>query len=336
MGVPAEISICESADLLSSLQLTGEQQKKLQAVLDEGKARFLTAKSEYEARPAAHQRGPYRQKRDEVLRNAISDLLDDRQHQLFQQMLALNFQSPVQAGGAFRFDLQLTEEQHEQLQELETQWIQHALEQVPCSYRYPRHTEARDISKYGPLLKYGAEVARVAWAFAPRRDEQWNRILTPEQAKRWKQRELQSVILFNRFEILLMDFGPARAGREPLDTGTWMDINVPYLTPPFEALQWSDEQVEGVQKLVGVASFGSEPLPSDRAERAASIAERQRQDLECMRQIEQIMTAEQRAIFWDLIGEPAAGNRFLREMKTNSEAAGGPAKPKPDAVREQR
>jgi hypothetical protein len=75
MGVPAEISICESTDLLSRLQLTGEQQKQLQTVLDDGKARFLTAKSEYEARPAAHQRGPYRQKRYELLRNAISDLL---------------------------------------------------------------------------------------------------------------------------------------------------------------------------------------------------------------------------------------------------------------------
>ncbi len=336
MGVPAEISIFESADLLSRLQLTDEQQKQLQVVLDDGKARFLTAKSEYEARPATHQRGPYRQRRDDLLKKAISDLLDDRQHQLFQQMLALKFQSPVQAGGAFRFDLQLTDEQHEQLQELETQWIQHALEQVPCSYRYPRHTEARDISKYGPLLKYGAEVARVAWAFAPRRDEQWNRILTPEQAKRWKQRELQSVIQFNRFEILLIDFGPARAGREPLDTGTWMDSNVPYLTPPFEALQWSDEQVKGVQKLVGVASFGSEPLPSDRAERAASIAERQRQDLECMRQIEQIMTAQQRAIFWDLIGEPSAGNRLLQKMKANSEVASEPAKLPIDSVRDRR
>ncbi len=184
MGVPAEISIFESADLLSRLQLTGEQQKLLQVVLDDGKARFLTAKSEYEARPAAHQRGPYRQRRDDLLKNAISDLLDDRQHQLFHQMLALNFQSPVQASGAFRFDLKLTEKQHEQLHELETQWIQYALEQVPCSYRYPRHTEERDISKYGPLLKYGANVARVAWDFVPRRDERWNRILTPEQAKR--------------------------------------------------------------------------------------------------------------------------------------------------------
>ena len=60
MGVPAEISICESTDLLSRLQLTGEQQKQLQTVLDDGKARFLTAKSEYEARPAAHATRPVR------------------------------------------------------------------------------------------------------------------------------------------------------------------------------------------------------------------------------------------------------------------------------------
>ena len=336
MGVPAEISIFESADLLSRLQLTGEQQEQLQDVLRDGKARFLTAKSKYDARPAALQRGPYEQRRDDLLKNAISDLLDDGQHQLFHQMLALYFQSPVQANGAFRFDVQLTEEQHEQLQELETQWIQYALKQVPCSYRYQRHSEERDTSKYGPLLKYGADVARVAWDFVPRRDEQWNRILTPEQAKRWKQRELQSVIVFNRFEILLMDFGPARAGREPLDTGTWMDNNVPYLTPPFEALQWSDVQLDDVQKLVGVPTFGSEPLPSDPAKRAAVLAERQQQDLQGMRQIERIMTAEQRAIFWDLIGEPAAGNRLLQKMKANSEAATGPAKLQPDADRERR
>ena len=35
MGMPAEISICESNDLLSRLQLTGAQQKQLQTVLDD-------------------------------------------------------------------------------------------------------------------------------------------------------------------------------------------------------------------------------------------------------------------------------------------------------------
>lgn len=334
MGVPAEISIFESADLLSRLQLTGEQQEQLQDVLGDGKARFLTAKSEYEARPAAQQRGPYERRRDNLLRNAISDLLDDGQHQLFHQMLALNFQSPVQASGAFRFDLKLTEKQHEQLHELETQWIQYALEQVPCRYRYPRHTEERDISKYGPLLKYGADVARVAWDFVPRRDEQWNRILTPEQAKRWKQRELQTVIRFNRSAILLADFRPARAGREPLDTGTWMDSNVPYLTPPAEALQWSEKQVERVRELVREVGLDSEPLPSDRVEREAVMVERRRQELECLQQIIEIMTAQQRMIFWDLIGEPAPGYGYLQEMKANSEAAAGPAKLQPDADRE--
>jgi hypothetical protein len=323
MGVPFAISTFESPDLLSRLQPTREQQKQLQVVLGDGKARFLTAKSAYDARPVALQRGPYEQRRDDLLKNAISDLLDDGQHQLFHQMLALYFQSPVQANGAFRFDVQLTEEQHEQLQELETQWIQYALKQVPCSYRYQRHTEERDISKYGQLLKYGADVARVAWDFVPRRDEQWNRILTPEQAKRWKQRELQSIFPFAGFDILLMDFRSAREDRKPLDTGTWMDNNVPYLTPPFEALQWSEEQVKNVQKQVRAVSFGSEALPSDPAERAAVLAERQQQVLESMRQIEKIMTAEQRAIFWDLIGELAAGNRLLQKMKANSEAVWG-------------
>ena len=121
-----------------------------------------------------------------------------------------------------------------------------------------------------------------------------------------------------------------------MDTGTWMDNNVPYLTPPVEALQWSEEQLKSVQKQVRAVSFGSEALPSDPAERAAVLAERQQQVLESMRQIEQIMTAEQRAIFWDLIGEPAAGNRLLQKMKANSEAAAGPAKLQPDADREQR
>jgi hypothetical protein len=48
------------------------------------------------------------------------------------------------------------------------------------------------------------------------------------------------------------------------------------------------------------------------------------------------MTAQQRVIFWDLIGEPAPGYGYLQEMKANSEAAAGPAKLQPDAVREQR
>ena len=334
MGVPAEISICESTDLLSRLQLTGAQQKQLQTVLDDGKARFLTAKSKYEARPANLQRGPYRQKRDNFLRNAISDLLDDQQHQKFQQMLAVSFQSPVQPSSAFWFDLQLSDQQHEQLQDLETHWIQYALEQVTCSYEYPRHTQPRDISGYGALLKYGKEVARAAWEFVPKRDEQWNAILTPEQAKRWKQRELQTVIRLNRSAILLADFRSAREGREPLDTGTWMDNNVPYLTPPAEALQWSEKQVERVRKWVQEEDVASEPLPSSRGEHEAAMVERRRQELECLRKIIEIMTAQQRLIFWDLIGEPASGSGYLQEIKAESEAASGPTKLPPDAVRE--
>ena len=140
-------------------------------------------------------------------------------------MLALSFQSPVQPSSAFWFDLQLSDQQHEQLQDLETHWIQYALEQVTCSYQYPRHTQPRDISGYGALLKVRQGSGSSGLGICPEADEQWNAILTPEQAKRWKQRELQTVIQLNRSAILLADFRSAREGREPLDTGTWMDNN---------------------------------------------------------------------------------------------------------------
>ena len=43
-----------------------------------------------------------------------------------------------------------------------------------------------------------------------------------------------------------------------------MDNNIPYLTPPAEALQWSEKQVERMRELVREVGLDSEPLPSDR------------------------------------------------------------------------
>lgn len=320
LAAPTEISILESDELRQKLQLTDQQQTQLQAVLNEGKARFLTAKARYDARPDAIKRGPYQQRRDQQLQNSLSDLLNDEQHQLFHQMLTLRFQSPVQASAAFQYDLQLTDQQHAQLHQLETQWVLHALQQVPCDYRYQRHTETRDLRSVGLLKTYGAAVAQAAWQFAPRRDEQWNRILSPQQAKRWKQREMQWVFQLMRFDALLLDLEPARSNGVLPATGTWIDNNVPYITSPAAALQWSEQQQADLRNLIRPVRFGMQPLPSDSKQRTAVMQERQQQELDCMRNIEQIMTAAQRAIFWDLIGEPARSNRFLLRMKANSEA----------------
>ena len=105
--------------------------------------------------------------------------------------------------------------------------------------------------------------------------------MTPEQAKRWKQRELQTAIRLNRSAILLADFRSAREGREPLDTGTWMDNNVPYLTPPAEALQWSEKQVERVRNWVQEEDVASEPCRQAEG-REAAMVEQRRQELECL------------------------------------------------------
>jgi|GEM_PF-2482555 len=320
MGIPPEIFIFESADLRNLLHLSDDQREQLQSgILKEAKASFLDAKTQYDARPSSQRRGPYMQRRNNRLKNVISDQLDDRQHQLFHRMLTLIYQSPVNSNGAFRFDLQLSEDQLEHLRDLETQWIKHALDQVNCDFQYQRHTEERDFSKYGGLLKYGKEVARAAWVFTSKRDEQWSQILTPEQAKQWKQRELQSIFPIKKFDVLLIDFQPARDGRELLDTKTWMDMNVPYLTPPREALGWSEQQFKEVQELAQSVRFDWSALPSAPEARASLIAERQQQEVKCLQKLEKIMTEKQRAIFWDLFGEPTPGNRYLHELKAKAQ-----------------
>ena len=99
-------------------------------------------------------------------------------------------------------------------------------------------------------------------------------------------------------------------------------------------MQWSEKQVERVRKWVQEEDLASEPLPTSRGAREAAMVEQRRQELECLRKIIEIMTAQQRLIFWDLIGEPAPGSEYLQEMKAESEAASGPTKLPPDAVRE--
>jgi predicted RNA-binding protein with PUA domain len=61
-----------------------------------------------------------------------------------------------------------------------------------------------------------------------------------------------------------------------------MDNNAPYLTPPAEALQCSEKQVERVRELVQEEGLASEPLPSSRVTREAVMVERRRQELECL------------------------------------------------------
>lgn len=321
MAVSPVISIFESPDLRDALRLTAEQLQESQPVLDDWKSRFLAAKAKYDARPAAYRRGPYILWRDTALVNSVSDLLDEEQHQKLHQMLTLFRLSPVQASAAFRFDLELKEEQHEQLLGLETQWVLHAMNEVDCEYRFPRHTEERDISKLGALLRYGPEVLRVAWTFTPVRDARWNEILTPLQAKHWKQRELQSIFAFRKLDVLLLDFRSARESKKPLNTGTWMDDKIPYLVPPFEVLQFSEDQLIGVRELIDSVRYTSDSLPNDPAERNAMLAKREQQEMICLQKIEQIMTEQQREVFWDMIGEPTAGNRFLKALKTSSDAA---------------
>jgi hypothetical protein len=264
------------------------------------------------------------------LKNSISDLLDDQQLQLFHQMLALWNRSPIRSHDAFRFELGLSDRQHLQLQQLETKWVLHGLE-APCDYRFARHTEPPDRRRRGKLVAYGHAVTPFGWQFASQRNAEWSRILTAAQAKRWKERELQWVFQTSQFRILVVDFSSSRQGRRPRKTtGTFVDSIIPYFTPPFEALNWNDEQLVQVSALAAEAASVADRWPKDLEERKNWLEAQRKREQECMRQIHDVMTAKQRAIWWELIGEPAAEYPFLRDLKANSLSATEPGETKSD------
>lgn len=318
LDVPNVVRICESQELLQLLNLSESQTENLNDALASWKSEYFAALREIESpvegkgrrRPIASGR------EDNGLGNAISNLLDDEQHQLFRQMLTLWIQSPVQSRQAFQFDLRLSGQQHKQLHELEIRWILQALRDVPCIYRFQRHTETRDRSQWGKRLEYSHAIVRSAWEFVPARNAAWNSILTPAQARRWKERELQAALGTYGFEILLIDFTSSRVAGKTLSTGTWLDYTVPYYASPFDELKWSDQQLAQFRELDGLVRAETAEMPSDRAERIKWFQKQRDREQECWRQIEALMTAEQRATWWSLIGEPAES--FVRELKSRS------------------
>ena len=181
---------------------------------------------------------------------------------------------------------------------------------------------ARDNSQLGKLIAYGSAITSFQWQFVAERNAEWTRILTAKQARRWKERELQLAMKgnpSNRFVVLLVDFSSFRLGPNHIPSGTSLGT-VPYYIPPLEALKWSDEQLPEVRALVKSVrwDFDDRPWGEGRKEQASWMKAQRKREIKCMRQIEEVMTAEQRATWWGLIGEPDAKDSFLRELKANS------------------
>jgi hypothetical protein len=233
MAMPTEVYVLESPNLLKTLDLTGEQKEKLKAIFDKWETDYLTSIAERESSRKVLRPGGYVPLRANVLRDSISDLLDDQQHQLFHQMLTLWNQSPVRSHDAFRFELGFSDRQHLRLQELETKWVLHALK-APCDYRFARHTEPPDRKRFGKQAAYYRAVFPFGWQFATQRNAEWSRVLTAKEAKRWKERELQRTLQLSQFLILVVDLSPSRQGRRRrTTTGNFVDGIIPYFTPRF-------------------------------------------------------------------------------------------------------
>lgn len=97
---------------------------------------------------------------------------------IYRRMCRLWETSPVGADAALRRpyqeELQLTQQQHESLHDLEVAWIRHAM---------PTMADKR-LETRAEQLEFVHVAATLAWSFKPERDRGWRAIVTNEQASR--------------------------------------------------------------------------------------------------------------------------------------------------------
>lgn len=304
LGAPPEVHICESTELLDLIKLTGEQRQTLAERLGSWKVEYLARQAEIDMLPADDLRGRrgWPPDRDRELNAEIVALLEDDQRERFLWVLALWNLGPVKYATAHRreyqSELKLTPDQYRELYELQTQWVQEALPYVTADGQPILGEQSRGVN-YQVVVVIGT----AGWRFKADRDARWSDILSTEQARRWRQIELQQLLLPQGVRFLVTGHDPPRT------SGSYANF-VPYFEAPAESLKLSAEQKS---RLLAICTDYEKSLnPSsqpgvDREERIAALREKQK---DALRQIEDVFTEEQRQRWRALLGEPTVYMRW--------------------------
>lgn len=307
LGAPPEIHVCESSELLDLIGLTQGQHENLANLIDAWKTEYLERRKEIDALPEDDVRSRRRwpPDRDRELNAEILKLLDDTQQEQFRWILALWNLGPVRLSDAHRryyqSELNLTPDQYRQLHQLQVRWVQEALPFVTA----PGQPILR---QQGPYVDYRARVVvgTAAWMSKADRDAVWTEILTPDQARRWRQIELQQHLLPQGVRFLV-------SGHDPQGTTGSYAHFVPYFEAPADSLNLSNEQKSRLLEICTVYEESPNPYSQpgvDREERIGALREKQKRTL---RQIEGVFTEEQRQRWNELLGEPSVFMRWIAE-----------------------
>lgn len=313
LGAPPEVHLCESAALLDLVGLTAGQREQLDARLDVWKAEYLRRQAEIDKLPADDVRGRrgWPPTRDRDLAADIRALMDEEQQQRHAQVLALWNYGPVRTNDAhnrrYQEELNLTAEQYVRLHELQLRWIENAWPFVTARGQ-PSFGDPSIRVRDQALVSYQALVVigTAGWKFKSQRDAAWTDILSAEQARRWRQIELQRHLVPHGVRFLV-------TGRSPERTSSIYAHFVPYFESPATSLQLSEEQQTRILEIC--QEYENSPAPyrqpgKDREARIAALRTKQRQFLE---DVEEVLTNEQTMRWHELLGEPTVYTRWLTE-----------------------
>lgn len=313
----------ESPQIRQELDLTDQQSAQIDALINDWKAIVLKAQKDHET-ASESARSKRRTGRNRIpitsLRKAIGELLNDDQFQRFEQMRLLWNFSPVQFGDAIQFgELELSPDQLRELYALNIRWVLHGLAKLDCQFHFrrPEPKAAAVRRDFSGWRAYMENQTRLAWQFKSDRDAEWSRILTPAQARRWKELELQKTFGADPFNVLVTDYSSQVTGQIP-QTGKATDYVVPYFTPPVTALGLSAESRQAIHALIAEFQDWKKPTPGNREEWAAWFKESVQRQVQFMQRIESTLSPEQRSTWWALAGE--AGNQpFFKAWEASKE-----------------
>lgn len=255
LSATTDVWLLESREIRKKLELTDQQTSQINALLDDWKVIHLKAMANQRAGTVDEGRSERKEKiRLPItsLTNSIYEVLDDEQFQKFVQMRLLWTMGPVWSGDATRFkELEISADQHRQLHALNIKWVLLGLAELKGQYRAQRPgvKAAPGQRRFSEFLTYRRNQALLAWKVKPIRDAEWSRILTPAQARRWKELELQSTFALDPFVVMVSDYASREQGRIP-QTGKTDDYFVPYFTPPASVLGLGNESRQQIQKLI--------------------------------------------------------------------------------------